>query len=59
VEFIGRNDDMFQTLLALREDIYSEITPEAFISIFNQRFDLINQRKISNTERTLFTFKKK
>ena len=59
VEFIGRNDDMFQTLLALRKDIYSEITSEAFIAIFNQKFDLINQRKISNTERTLFTFKKK
>jgi len=59
VEFIGRNDDMFQTLLALREDIYSEITPEAFISIFNHKFDLINQLKINNTERILFTFKKK
>jgi SAM-dependent methyltransferase len=59
VEFIGRNDDMFQTLRALREDIYSEITSEAFIAIFNQKFELINQRKISNTERTLFTFKKK
>jgi SAM-dependent methyltransferase len=59
VEFVGRNDNMFQTLLALREDIYSEITPEAFISIFNHKFDLINQRKISNTERILFTFKKK
>ena len=59
VEFIGRNDEMFQTLLALREDIYSDISPDSFISIFSQKFDLINQKKISNTERILFTFKKK
>lgn len=59
VEFIGRNDDMFQTLLALREDIYSDITPDAFIATFSQRFDLINQKQITHTERILFTFKKK
>lgn len=59
VEFIGRNDEMFQTLLALREDIYSDISPDSFISIFSQKFDLINQKIISNTERILFTFKKK
>jgi len=58
VEFIGRDDTMFQALLALREDIYAEINPDAFISIFSREFDLINQRKISNTERILFTFKK-
>jgi len=59
VEFIGRNDDMFQTLLALREDIYSDIDPDSFLTIFNQKFELINQHEISNTERILFTFKKK
>jgi len=59
VEFIGRNDEMFQTLLALREDIYSDIDPDSFLTIFNQKFDLINQHEISNTERILFTFKKK
>lgn len=59
VEFIGRNDEMFQTLLALREDIYSDIDPDSFLAIFNQKFELINQHRISNTERILFTFKKK
>ena len=59
VEFIGRNDDMFQTLLALREDIYSNVNQDLFVSTFSRKFDLINQHKIKNTERILFTFKKK
>lgn len=59
VEFIGRKDEMFQTLLALREDIYQDISPETFIAIFSQKFELINHKQISNTERTLYTFKKK
>ena len=29
-------------------------TPDAFISIFNERFDLINKKQISNPERILF-----
>jgi SAM-dependent methyltransferase len=59
IEFIGRNDTMFQNLLALREDIYDDISPDIFISIFSQRFDLINHKQISNTERSLYTFRKK
>ena len=59
VEFIGRNDDMFQTLLALREDIYDHINQDFFLATFSKKFDLINQHKINNTERILFTFKKK
>jgi SAM-dependent methyltransferase len=59
VEFIGPRDEMFQRLLALREDIYSTINKDFFLETFSRRFDLINQRKISNTQRTLFTFKKR
>ncbi len=59
VEFIGRKDEMFQTLLALREDIYDDITPDTFISVFSKRFDLIQHKQISNTERSLYTFRKK
>ena len=58
VEFIGRKDNMFQTLLALREDIYENINQDFFLTTFSKKFDLLNQRKISNTERILFTFKK-
>jgi hypothetical protein len=59
VEFIEREDEMFQTLLALREDIYGHITRDLFLATFGKKFDLISQYNLSTTKRTLFTFKKK
>ena len=58
-EFIEREDEMFQSLLALREDIYGMITRDFFLSTFTKKFDLIDQCSLSNSRRTLFTFKKK
>ena len=58
VEFIEREDEMFQSLLALREDIYGKITRDFFLSIFTEKFDLIDQCDLSST-RALFTFTKK
>jgi SAM-dependent methyltransferase len=59
VEFVGRDDEMFQQLLALREDIYADINRESFVSIFKQKFELMHEYQISNSQRSLFTFKKK
>ncbi len=58
VEFVAREDEMFQTLLALREDIYGHVNQDFFLATFSKKFDLINQCPLSST-RTLFTFKKK
>jgi len=58
VEFIDREDEMFQSLLALREDIYGKITRDFFLAAFTKKFDLIDQCDLSGT-RSLFTFKKK
>jgi hypothetical protein len=49
---------MFQSLLALREDIYGKITRDLFLAAFTKKFDLIDQCDLSGT-RSLFTFKKK
>jgi SAM-dependent methyltransferase len=58
VEFIEREDAMFQSLLALREDIYGKISRDAFLATFTKQFDLIDQCALSST-RALFTLKKK
>jgi hypothetical protein len=58
VEFVEREDEMFQSLLALREDIYGKITRDLFLAAFTKKFDLIDQCDLSGT-RSLFTFKKK
>ncbi len=58
VEFIDREDEMFQSLLALREDIYGTISRDVFLAAFTKKFDLVQQYDLSNSRRTLFTFKK-
>ncbi len=59
VEFVGREDQMFQHLLALREDIYSEITKENFLAVFCKEFELLHEYSLPNSQRILFTFRKK
>lgn len=59
VEFIEREDEMFQSLLALREDIYGKVSRDFFLTTFTKQFDLIDQCVLSKSRRTLFTFKKK
>ena len=58
VEFIDREDEMFQSLLALRDDIYEKISRDVFLVTFTKKFDLVGQCALSST-RVLFTFKKK
>ncbi len=59
VEFVAREDEMFQQLLALREDIYSSINRETFLSVFSEKFEFVSERKIAGTSRILFLFRKK
>ena len=56
IEFVEREDEMFQTLLALREDIYRDLTLDGFLAVFRERFELIEQRPLSGTKRHLLTF---
>lgn len=59
IEFVERDDEMFQTLLALREDLYGDLTLDGFLSVFKERFDLVEQKPLSGTKRHLLTFAKK
>jgi SAM-dependent methyltransferase len=59
IEFVGRRDEMFQQLLALREDIYGDISRESFLETFSKKFELVREQKIAKTQRVLFTFRKK
>ncbi|MEM7394153.1 MAG: class I SAM-dependent methyltransferase, partial [Verrucomicrobiota bacterium] len=57
VEYIGREDDMFQTLLALREDIYQDFTKDAFESTFGEAFSIEKQTQLS-AHRHLYVMRK-
>jgi SAM-dependent methyltransferase len=55
VEFIAVEDPMFQTLLALRDDLYGHVTQEYFEAVFSGRFRIVERHDISGACRTLYT----
>jgi hypothetical protein len=59
VEFVEREDEMFQTLLALREDHYRDLTLEKFIAAFEKDFELRDRSALPGTRRHLLAFRKK
>ena len=59
IEFVEREDEMFQTLLALRKDLYGEITIEGFLAAFDKSFALVRRAAIPGTRRHLFLFERK
>ena len=59
IEFIERTDAMFQKMLALRKDIYGDITFQSFVDLFEGKFQLVEQSQIQKTQRRLVTFRKK
>lgn len=56
IEFVGPGDAMFETLLGAREPIYSAFTFEAFMSVFQRRFELIDQTPVG-AHRKLVSFR--
>jgi hypothetical protein len=59
IEFVEREDDMFQSLLALREDIYGDLTMQKFEAVFGRRFERLECRSLSGCRRHLFAFRKR
>lgn len=59
VEFIPKTDNKVKLLLQSRQDIFSTYTEENFKENFYHFFDLIEERKIADSNRTIYLFKKK
>ncbi len=57
IEYVDLEDQMFQTLTALRAESYEHVTRDNFISAFGERFELIESEKVPGTKRELFTFR--
>ena len=54
IEFVGRDDEMVQTLLANREDQYDDYTPENFRSLLSRKFQLRREQSLKGGKRTIF-----
>lgn len=59
VEFIPKTDNKVKLLLQSRQDIFSTYNEENFKASFYHFFDLIEERKIEDSDRILYLWKKK
>jgi len=54
IEFVPKSDSQVQRLLATREDIFPNYTPEGFESSFREWFEIQKTELIRESERTLY-----
>ncbi len=59
VEYVAREDPMFQRLLAWREDLYGTYSEPAFEAAFNRYFELVEKQSIIDGRRTLYLYRRK
>ena len=59
IEFVPKTDSQVQRLLATREDIFVDYTQEAFESEFKAYFRIVDSKKISESERTIYFMEKR
>ncbi|MBU1694980.1 MAG: class I SAM-dependent methyltransferase [Verrucomicrobia bacterium] len=59
IEFVEREDEMFQTLLALRKDTCGTLSLQTFVNVFQERFDLLDSRPLAGTRRHLLTMQRR
>lgn len=56
IEFVPKDDQTIQMMLALREDIFEDYDLDIFIEQLTQRVHIVKQQKISQSGRTLFFY---
>lgn len=59
IEFVPKEDSQVQRLLASREDIFPDYDIEHFEDIFTRHFEILDKRKVEDTERTMFVLERK
>lgn len=57
IEFVPREDSQVQRLLAVRKDIFTNYTQEAFEACMRREFEVISGNPIHDTRRTLYLMK--
>jgi hypothetical protein len=59
IEFVPKDDSQMKRLLAVREDVFDDYTPEGFRAAFSEYFDETRSAAIPESLRTLHVFRKK
>jgi SAM-dependent methyltransferase len=58
LEFVPSQDSQFQRLIKFRRDLFASFTLQACKDVFLERFNLIKEEPIPDSERTLLLFQK-
>lgn len=59
IEFVPKSDSQVRVLLATRDDIFNNYTQMDFEAVFKVYFDLVKAERVTESERTIYLFKKK
>jgi hypothetical protein len=59
LEWIPKADPMVQKLLAAREDIFADYTPEGFRAAFSRDFEIVEEAPIEDSARVLFRMRRR
>lgn len=59
IEFVPKSDEKVRTLLETRQDIFSNYTQEGFEEAFRQVYEIVQQRQIKQSKRTLYLLQRK
>ncbi len=59
MEFVPKTDSQVKILLASREDIFPDYTPEGFEVAFKKYYKIVQNTPVSGSERTLYLLKHK
>lgn len=59
LEFVPTDDDMFQTLLGLRVDLFADVTLERCRNVFQKRFTVLNEVPLPHSKRSLLFLRRR
>jgi ribosomal protein L11 methylase PrmA len=59
IEFVPKEDSQVKRLLATRQDIFPDYTIEGFTAAFARYFEIVDQRAVEDSERTLFLMRRR
>ncbi len=58
IEFVPKSDEKVKLLLQNRKDIFDDYSLENFKQVFAQKYQILKEQKVGNTNRVLFLMKR-
>jgi ribosomal protein L11 methylase PrmA len=59
IEFVQKSDPMVQSMLRLRDDIFSDYSEDSFVRFLKRKADIVRVATVSSANRRLFWFRRR